>query len=316
MKIYRYISQKELDEIKNKKMFRLWQPKKWGLNESIITEVFGFNQSNKEYNLDKIKKRIKKFIISYMQSSDYKIPTCPFDTIYVPKKANAFDDTFYNVYTEISIMFNLSCNVFCSCWTTESNSYLFPQYKRGEKNVAQLISNSEIYSENIILFDLDGNEYKGILQTKQVVYKDFSYANSFDIIFNEFKKDRNLKTLFCTLQTNHIKQKEYRMIFTPDFLNAENVGSFSNFILSKYNKIVVGSLDDLVDALIERIKTLEKYINSIGSQDEEGNRFIYIDLTKHKKIIKKRSFCGIYCYKLCNFFNKKFHNIFKGETNV
>lgn len=183
-------------------------------------------------------------------------------------------------------MFNLSCNVFCSCWTTESNPHIFPQYKRGEKNVAQLIGNSEIYSENIILYDLDGNEYKGILQTKDVVYKDFSYSNSFDIIFDEFKKDRNLKTLFCTLQANHIKQKEYRMIFTPDFLDAKNVDSFSNFILSKYNKIVVGSLDDLVDALIERIKVLEEYINSIGSQDEEGNRFIYINLTKQNNIFK------------------------------
>lgn len=286
MKIYRYISQKELDEIKNKKMFRLWQPKKWGLNESIITEVFGFNQTNKEYDVDKIKKRIKKFIISYIQSSDYKIPICPFDAVYSPQTTNVFDYTFYNIYTDISIMFNLSCNVFCSCWTTESNPYFFPHYKLGEKNVAQLIGNSEIYSEKIILYDLDGNEYKGILQTKEVVYKDFSYSNSFDVIFDEFKKDRNLKTLFCTLQTNHIKQKEYRMIFTPDFLDAENVGSFSNFILSKYNKIVVGSLDDLVDALIERIKVLEEYINSIGSQDEEGNRFIYIDLTKQNNIFK------------------------------
>ena len=191
MKIYRYISQKESDEIRNKKIFRLWQPKKWGLNESIITEIFGFNQTNQKNDVDKIKRRIKKFIISYMRSADYKIPTCPFDIICVPQKANTFDYTFYNVYTDISIMFNLSSNVFCSCWTTESNPYLFQKYTRGEKNVTQLVGNSDIYSENIILFDLDGNEYKGILQTKEVVYKDFSYSNSFDIIFDEFKKDAN-----------------------------------------------------------------------------------------------------------------------------
>lgn len=76
------------------------------------------------------------------------------------------------------------------------------------------------------------------------------------------------------------------MIFTPDFLDTKNIDSFSNFIHSKYNKIVVGTLDDLVDALIERIKTLEEYINSIGSQDDEGNRFINIDLTKQKSIFK------------------------------
>ena len=61
MKIYRYISQKELDEIKNKKIFRLWQPKKWGLNESIITEVFGFNEYKKAIKEHGIKTTLGTF---------------------------------------------------------------------------------------------------------------------------------------------------------------------------------------------------------------------------------------------------------------
>lgn len=43
MELYRFVCEKELYEIQEKEILRLWSPKKWGVNESIMTEIFGFN---------------------------------------------------------------------------------------------------------------------------------------------------------------------------------------------------------------------------------------------------------------------------------
>ena len=61
MELYRFVCEKELYEIQEKEILRLWSPKKWGVNESIMTEIFGFNTDSSK---EAVFTRVKQFIES------------------------------------------------------------------------------------------------------------------------------------------------------------------------------------------------------------------------------------------------------------
>lgn len=255
MELYRFICEKELCEIQEKKILRLWSPKKWGVNESIMTEIFGFNTDSSK---EAVFIRVKQFIESYLEIFNISKP------IKSPNEMVnwdlAEDRIYYDVYTDLLIMLNLNLCSYCQCWS------LNPQVSKhinlnSDKYVARLLSEGNIEREVLILTP-KGEELKGYARFSKVVYKPYGYSKAIKTILNSFKEsDRKLTHLLCTLQEKHIDQEEYRLMVTLDELHFNKIGSFSSYIYQKYNKSVIGSVDDLAEALILQANAINDFIN-------------------------------------------------------
>ena len=64
------------------------------------------------------------------------------------------------------------------------------------------------------------------------------------------------------------------------------MGCTSVYAANQVTETAQSTTGKIIEIKDKELKTLEEYINSIGSQDDEGNRFINIDLTKQKSIFK------------------------------
>lgn len=154
MELYRFVCEKELYEIQEKEILRLWSPKKWGVNESIMTEIFGFNTDSSK---EAVFIRVKQFIESYLEIFNISKP------IKSPNEMVnwdlAEDRIYYDAYTDLLIMFNLNLCSYCQCWS------LNPQVSKhinlnSDEYVARLLSEGNIEREVLILTQ-KGEELKG-----------------------------------------------------------------------------------------------------------------------------------------------------------
>lgn len=257
MELYRFVCEKELYEIQEKEILRLWSPKKWGVNESIMTEIFGFNTDSSK---EAVFTRVKQFIESYLEIFNISKPI---------KSSNemvnwdlAEDRIYYDVYTNLLIMFNLNLCSYCQCWSLNPQVSKHINLSNSDKYVARLLSEGNIEREVVILTP-KGEELKGYARFFKVVYKPYGYNKAIKTILNSFKEsDRKLTHLLCTLQEKHVNQKEYRLMVTLDELHFNKIGSFSSYIYQKYNKSVIGSVDDLAEALMLRANIINDFIKN------------------------------------------------------
>lgn len=256
MELYRFICEKELCEIQEIEALRLWSPKKWGVNESIMTEIFGFNTDSSK---EDVFIRVKQFIESYLEIFNISKPI---------KSSNemvnwdlAEDRIYYDVYTDLLIMLNLNLCSYCQCWSLNPQVSKHINLSNSDKYVARLLSEGNIEREVVILTP-KGEELKGYARFFKVVYKPYGYSKAIKTILNSFKEsDRKLTHLLCTLQEKHINQEEYRLMVTLDELHFNKIGSFSSYIYQKYNNSVIGSVDDLAEALILQANAINDFIN-------------------------------------------------------
>lgn len=288
MEIYRYITADEKEDIIKNKRLQLWQPSRWGKNESVITQIFNF-QGIKHYDRDnpfRSKReyrdtilQIKKLVFHYIKAfySDRDLIGVPPDT--ECDDGNSSHSLYYDVYTDLMLMLNLSYYTYCKSWSTERDNFDDTQFAGAdENNVAYIVADSTI-PEKVTLVDEVGHEYQGVARFAPVQYIDFAWSTAPPAIIDSFKKsNRNLSALLGTLQAKYSRQKEYRLIISPNFYDFSAICSFGSYVYQKYDKYVVGDDSDLANALLINAIKIKKYTDSLFIADTQGYKSLFLNL--------------------------------------
>lgn len=251
MILYRSICKQEYDSLINDNKIIFKHPKKWGCNESILTEMFGFNKPTDEKT---IKKRVEEFVKKYLERD----------------KAL----TYYDAYTEIMIMFILSLYHYCQCWSEDKHINGNVNLPNSDKDYAILKANDNINQEIKIKLK-NGLETTGRLRLVKVDYVDYGYSNSIEEIIKSFDLSERIFTKFIsTLQNKHNYQKEHRLILMLDDYDFRMVGSLSNHpkneITKEYN------IDDLVNALISQSNRIYEQVQ------QKLSNIDYVEIDENK----------------------------------
>lgn len=247
MKIYRYVSQDELDEIKEKKVFRLWDPKKWGKNEGVISRILekiDVENNNKIIDLIESTAAINNLDLN----SNYYGITKFYD--------ESLDKVYCDIYTEILHYYKLCITSFCQCWTTSEKDFNI-KLDNYSKYVARI--EAETFEQQIVTLN-NNYEKDWIFRFSKVNYRNYSYSENVNEIIKNFNNNGRKFTYFIkTLQEKHSDQNEIRLTATLDDLNI--YGSKLVFPWYKYYDRDF-NLDDLANDLHEMaLDLMENYDN-------------------------------------------------------
>lgn len=263
MFLFRSVSKKEYDLFKSKGELILWHPKKWGVNESVMTEVFGLN---KKYKEDYTKKRVRELVEFYMKANGLSESLEPADKTI----DNCYDENniYYNLYTDILNMFTVSLYNYCQCWSEDKGIENFVNISGSDDHYATFKTTNQI-NEKIDITFKDGRKSSGRLRLLKVDYKDYTHKKLIEELIKSFNSSERIFTsLICTLQEKHSKQMEHRLIITLDDIKFVSTGSFANYTKKKYGVATVGCIDDLVKALIIQANIIYESINKQFYDDD------------------------------------------------
>lgn len=230
------------EEIKKYKegYFKFTYPRHWGVNESVITEIFGFN---KKLNESQIKKRIKKFVICYMETNGFVTPSKDkFDKV---DWNDERDRVFHDMQTEIGNMICLTFMTFCQCWSKSSN--IKSELPSLEQETKVICKNFDLSIDHIVL-NVDGKT--AYLRAKAVTYSQFTYGSFIEKTIIRFCSDRKLTRLLDLVKKTHENQQEVRFFVTFEPLHYINWSYSMGYMVQRYSDVdMIGDIDDLVESL-------------------------------------------------------------------
>lgn len=263
MKIYRYVSEEELKEIKEKNLFRFWDPTKWGVNEGIIQNT-----------LEKKKESNNKRIIELINTVDkyYKEEANSESYLDVLDDENSLITVFCNLYTEILQYYKLCITSFCQCWTTNPDSIEVSELI-DKKYVARI--EAETTDQTILTLKNNGKSLEWVIRNSKVYYKDYTYKDNIDdVLKNFYENERKLSFFLKTLQSKHNDQNEIRYIATLTDLNIK--GNKLRFHWEKYISQGV-KVDDLAQELHKMAVDMKEQYKDICLHQGD-DRFIYVNI--------------------------------------
>lgn len=262
MKIYRFVCEKELEEITVQNKIRLWDPKKWGKNEGVLSRIL-------EKKDEISNKKIIELINIVARNEDLNLNSQREEIINDFK--DSLEKVYCDLYTEILNYYRIYLSSFCQCWTKNINTLNINL--DGYENYAALIE-AESFNQCKIELDNNGIRKEWILRFSDVNYREYSYSDNIQEIINEFNKNGRKFTYFIkTLQNKHIDQNEIRLTAT---LNDNNFyGDLLTFGYLKYGNTL--NINNLADSLHDMSLNLLDNYNKFCLNDN-GNRFIYCDI--------------------------------------
>ena len=246
--------------------YKFTYPRHWGTNESVITEIFGFN---KHLGEKEIKKRIKKFVNCYMETNDIPIPKKnKFD--YVDWN-NLNDRVFHDMQTEIGNMVCLSFMTFCQCWSRTPD--IEDKLPEAEDKYVLIEKEFNLDKNYLVLYDKDKKAY---LRSKPVTYSQFTYGTLIIKTIQHFSTDRNLIELFDLVKDKYEGQQEIRFFLTFEPHYYINWSYSMGYMMQKYsNPDYIGDIDDLVDSLYVQAKFAKEWYEKFFKVENDS---IYIKI--------------------------------------
>lgn len=297
MKLYRTVSQSELEDIKKYNRIRFQNPF-WNFkSEGKIVNIF--REINNLDNKNKTKNKIRKWVDAYIKSHKLK------------QEYLESNNKWYDFFTELSQIMYLFFTYYSKSFSRTKKEI---NTNRDEEDVAIIEIETE-FKENFILkcedennkvYNLKKYENKKIYHlTKDIQGCNDAYIRhypvkyneicNYDTIFKEFNEERILRELLLTISSDYEWQEEERFFINIDthkHLPTKGLNTLGAYISRKYpdkfcelkiygNKESEEYYEDFIEALYEQ------FVCTYEEISENLPKYIYIYLPqKYIKITK------------------------------
>lgn len=239
MKLYRYVTKEELDDIRKYHRLKFIHPRYMAMSESLITNYFEMNRILEDtFDEKKAKKKIRLLVEKYRQSDIHL--------------KNISD---YDMFSEIVLMWYITNFYYCHCWTKDKDAW---DIRKDDRIACITIDTANL--DKCVCKDVHDNIYNMYLRYQDINYHKSKGQKSLETLFQEFKdSDRKAYTLMTILPERFEYQNEVRLIASykenTRLLGIYTLGTLGNYLMRKYSlNEILDPENDLIDALFLEAK--------------------------------------------------------------